>query len=108
VYGVMSYLLLQRTREVGIRMALGARQGQVVQLVLGRGLRVIAVAIAVGTIAAAVAARLLQSQLYGVGAADPVTFIAVAVLLTIVALVATYIPARRAARIDPMIALRSE
>jgi putative ABC transport system permease protein len=108
VYGVMSYLLAQRTREVGIRMALGARESQVVRLVVRRGARVIAVAVIIGSVAALLAARLLRSQLYGVEAADPLTFLAVSVLLGAIALLATYIPARRAARVDPMIALRTE
>jgi putative ABC transport system permease protein len=108
VYGVMSYLLVQRTREVGIRMALGARQAQVVRLVLVRGVQVVGVAIVVGTIAAFAATRLLRSQLFGVDAVDPVTFVVVPILLAVVALIATYVPARRAARVDPMIALRAE
>ena len=108
VYGVMSYLLLQRTREMGIRLALGARRSAIVGLVLGRGAVVIAIALGAGMAAAFAAARLLRSQLYGVGAADPLTFIAVPLLLAAVALLATWLPARRAARVDPMIALRTE
>lgn len=108
VYGVMSYLLALRTREVGIRMALGARKSQVVGLVLGRGAAVIGVAIVAGTVAAFAAAKLLSAQLYGVTTTDPLTFIAVPLLLAAVALLATWIPARRAAKVDPMIALRYE
>jgi len=108
VYGVMSYLLAQRTREVGIRMALGARERQVVGLVLGRGARTIVAAIVIGTIVAFLAARLLASQLYGVATADPLTFALVPLLLAAVAMLATYIPARRAAKVDPMVALRYE
>ncbi len=108
VYGVMSYMLAQRTRELGIRLALGARRSSLVGLVLARGTRVIAAAIVVGVIAAFAAARLMQSQLFGVSASDPLTFLAVPILLGAVALVATYLPARRAANVDPMIAIRSE
>jgi len=108
VYGVMSYLVAQRTRELGIRLALGARRSALVGLVLARGTRVVAAATVVGVIAAFAAARLMRSQLYGVSAADPVTFVAVPLLLAAIALLATYLPARRAARVDPMVALRTE
>ncbi len=108
VYGVMTYAVVQRTREVGIRMALGARRQQVVGLVLGRGLRVVGVAVVAGLAVAFGLAPLIRAQLFGVTAADPVTFIAVPVLLAGVALLACYLPARRAARVDPMVALRTE
>jgi len=108
VYGVMSYAVEQRTREVGIRMALGAHHQAVVRMVLGRGLRVVAVATVVGVVAAYGAAKLLRNQLFGVGAADPLTFVAVPLVLASVAALACYLPARRAARVDPVIALRSE
>jgi predicted permease len=108
VYGVMSYVLAQRTREIGIRLALGARRSALERLVLREGSRIILAASGVGLIAAFAAARLMRSQLYGVGAADPITFIAVPLVLASVALLATYIPARRAAKVDPVIALRSE
>jgi putative ABC transport system permease protein len=108
VYGVMSYVLMQRTREVGIRMALGARRTQVVRMLLGGGARVVAVATAVGLFGAWGASQLLRKQLFGVPATDPLTFAAVPVMLAIVALLACYLPARRAARVDPTTALRSE
>jgi predicted permease len=108
VYGVMSYVLAQRTRELGIRLALGARRSAIVGLVLGGGARVVAVATVVGVLAALAAARLIQSQLFGISAADPVTFLAVPLLLAAIALFATWIPARRAAKVDPVIALRAE
>jgi putative ABC transport system permease protein len=108
VYGTMSYAVVQRTREVGIRMALGARREEVVRLVLRRGLGVIAVALAVGLAAALGLAPLLRRQLYGVVPLDPVTFLAVPLVLTGVALVACYLPARRAAGVDPVVALRTE
>jgi predicted permease len=108
VYGVMSYAVVQRTREVGIRMALGAQRIQVLRLVLGRGMRVVAVATVLGVLVSLAAARLLESQLFGVTATDPVTFALVPLVLASVALLACYLPARRAARVDPMVALRSE
>jgi putative ABC transport system permease protein len=108
VYGVMSYVLVQRTREVGIRMALGAQRNQVVRLALSRGIRVLLIGTAVGLPVALGAARLLRTQLFGVGAADPLTFALVPAVLAAVTLLACYIPARRAARVDPMVALRSE
>jgi putative ABC transport system permease protein len=108
VYGVMAYGVSQRTREMGIRMALGARRDQVVRLVLERGLAVVAVATACGVLASLGLTPLLSHELYGVGVADPVTFVVVPVLLALVALAACLIPARRAARVDPIVALRTE
>jgi predicted permease len=108
VYGVMSYAVAQRTREIGIRMALGAYHAQVVRLVVGRGLRIVAAATALGLGAALVGARLLRSQLFGVSATDLLTFVTVPAILTVVASLACYLPARRASRVDPLIALRSE
>ena len=108
VYGVMSYAVVQRTREVGIRMALGARQAEVVRLVLGRGFRVVGIATAAGLAASLGLAQLIRSQLFSVKATDPVTFIAVPLVLGSVALLACYLPARRAAKVDPAIALRSD
>ena len=108
VYGVMSYTVARRTREVGIRIALGARRGQVLGMVLREGMRTTAVALLVGLVAAAAATRLLASQLFGVSAADPFTFAVVPTLLGIVALAACYLPARRASRVDPVVALRAE
>jgi putative ABC transport system permease protein len=108
VYGVMSYAVAQRTREIGIRMALGAFQRQVVGLVVGRGLRIIAVATVLGVAAALAGARLMRNQLFGVSANDLLTFVTVPVILAIVATLACYLPARRASRVDPLVALRSE
>jgi len=108
VYGTMSYAVVQRTREVGIRMALGARREEVVRLVLRRGLRVIAIALAAGLAAALGLAPLLRRQLFGVVPLDPITFLAVPLVLTGVALAACYVPARRAALVDPVVALRTE
>jgi putative ABC transport system permease protein len=108
VYGVMSFAVAQRTREVGIRMALGAQHVQVIGLVLARGLRVVAIATVVGLVAAFGAARLIRGQLFGIAPTDAVTFVTVPLLLGAVATVACWLPARRAARVDPVIALRSE
>ncbi len=108
IYGVISYLVAQRTHEFGVRMALGARSADVVRLVLGRGLRLAGLGVAVGVAGALGLTRLLTNQLYRVRPADPATFVAVTSLLLLVALAACYVPARRATRIDPMEALRSE
>jgi putative ABC transport system permease protein len=108
VYGVMSYVLVQRTRELGIRMALGARTQQVVAMVVARGARTIVLATVAGLAGAYGAAHWLQSQLFEVKANDPLTFVVVPIVLAAVALVACYLPARRAARVDPVIALRQE
>ncbi len=108
VYGVMAFTVTQRTREVGIRMALGAGRSQVVRMVVGRGVRVVAVAIAVGTGVSIWASHFVQHQLYGVAPADPLTLIAVTATLAAIALLASWLPARRAARVDPVIALRNE
>ncbi|PYO45943.1 MAG: hypothetical protein DMD84_27465, partial [Candidatus Rokuibacteriota bacterium] len=108
VYGVVSYVVAERTREVGIRMALGARSGEVVRLFVGRGLRAIGVATATGLAAALAGARVLRAQLYGVSPTDLATFVAVPVILAAVAVLACWLPSRRAARVDPMVALRYE
>jgi len=108
IYGVVSYGAAQRTREIGVRMALGAKEKDVLGLVLWDGLIVIGVGLAIGLLLAAVATRVLASFFYGVGATDPLTFVAVPLLLGAVALVASYIPARRAVTVDPLVALRYE
>ncbi|HEV2704388.1 MAG TPA: ABC transporter permease [Pyrinomonadaceae bacterium] len=108
LYSVMTYDVSQRTREIGIRMALGARLRDVVRLVVSQGMRMALIGIAFGLAGALAMTRVLASMLLGIGATDPVTFISVVVLLVAVALLACYIPARRAARVDPLIALRHE
>ena len=108
VYGVMSYAVAQRTREIGIRVALGAARGQVVRMVVARGLRIIAVATVLGLTASYLGARLIQDQLFGVSANDLFTFVMVPAGLAAVAALACYLPARRAASVDPVIALQAE
>jgi putative ABC transport system permease protein len=108
VYGVLAYAVAQRRQEIGVRMALGAQRSQVLRLILRRGLTLAAVGVALGVVTAAGAARYLQSMLFGIEALDPMTFAAVALGFTAIALLASYFPARRATRVDPVVALRCE
>ena len=108
IYGVIAYSVAQRTREIGIRMALGAQRGEMLAMVLRQSLRVVLVGIGLGLIAAFSATRLLASLLYGVGSNDLFTYATVVFLLGAAALLASYIPARRAMKVDPMVALRYE
>ena len=107
-YGVMAYVVTERTHEVGIRLALGARRSDVLRLVLGRGLRLAAAGVVLGLIGALAASRGLGSLLYGISATDPLTLAVAVIALTSAALLASFLPARRATRVDPIIALRSE
>jgi len=106
IYGVMSYAVSQRTREMGIRMALGAEQSDITKLVTSNGARLAALGITIGVVAAAISSRLISSLLFGVTATDPMTFVFTALLLSAVTLLASYIPSRRAAGTDPIAALR--
>jgi ABC-type antimicrobial peptide transport system permease subunit len=108
IYGVIAYSVAQRSREIGIRMALGAPAAQVERMVVGAGLKLAGLGIALGSVGAFVLTRSLQTVLYQVSALDPVTFLAVAGLLAGVAALACWAPARRAARVDPMLSLRAE
>ena len=108
VYGVMSYTVTQRTSEIGIRVTLGAQPEDVFKIVVGEGLRLALAGVGVGIVAALAMTRVLQSFLFGISAYDPITFFAVALLLTIVAVAASFFPARRATLVDPMVALRYE
>jgi ABC-type antimicrobial peptide transport system permease subunit len=108
LYGVIAYSISRRTNEIGLRMALGATPANVLQLVLKQGMLVATVGVVVGIVASLAVMRTIRSMLFGLTATDPTTFLGVAVLLFLVALLACYIPARRAAKVDPMVALRYE
>jgi putative ABC transport system permease protein len=108
VYGVIAQGVLQRTREIGIRTALGASTWRILRLVLGQGLAAIAIGLAVGVVGSIAVLRLLRAFLFGVGPADPITIAAVAVVMAVVALIACYLPARQATRVDPLIAFKTE
>ena len=108
IYGVMSYAVAQRTREMGVRMALGARPGDLLRMTLGQGMLIAGIGLGLGLAGSLALTRVVESLLYKVKLADPPTYIAVSALLLTVALLATYIPARRAARVDPLVALRWE
>ena len=108
LYGVISYSVSRRTREIGVRVALGARPRDVLGMILGQGMRTILIGIAIGTAGSLALTRGIRSLLFGVTATDPLTLIAVILLLFVTALLACFIPARRATKVDPMVALRYE
>jgi putative ABC transport system permease protein len=108
LYSVMAYSVTQRTNEIGIRMALGANSGDVMKMIIREGSSIVVLGLAVGLAGAFGLTRLLASLLFGVGVSDPLTFAGVSILLAIVAMLACYLPARRATKVDPMIALRAE
>jgi len=108
VYGVIAYSVVQRKHEIGVRMALGARKRHVLKLIVGHGLKLILIGVVIGLVAAFAATRVISNQLYGVTATDPTIFAFVSLLLVAVAVLASYLPARRALEIDPIIALRNE
>jgi len=106
--GVMSYSVAQRTHEIGVRVAIGAEKADILRLVLKEGMGITVLGMGIGLVGTLAVSSILKSQLYGVSAKDPLTFLGVIFLLALVALAACYIPARRAARVDPMVALRYE
>jgi ABC-type antimicrobial peptide transport system permease subunit len=108
IYGTISYVVSERAHEIGIRLALGAQRGKILEMVLGQGLGLALGGAAVGLLGALITSHLMAGLLFGVRPTDPLTFVGVTLVLTVVALAACYIPARRAMRVDPLVALRNE
>jgi putative ABC transport system permease protein len=107
IYGVMAYMVAQRTHEIGIRLAIGARSTDVLKMVLGEGAKLAAIGVVIGLLAAFALTRIISGLLYGVSAVDPITFVCIPLLIAVVTLLASYVPARRASRVDPNLALRN-
>jgi ABC-type antimicrobial peptide transport system permease subunit len=108
LYGVTAFVVVQRTYEIGVRMALGARAADVVRLVLRQGLRLVIIGVAIGLSLSVAATRVLAAALFGISPTDPLTFVIITLLLGLVALLACWVPARRATKVDPLVALRHE
>jgi ABC-type antimicrobial peptide transport system permease subunit len=108
LYGVLAYVVAERTREIGVRMALGAAPGMVQRMVVVQGVRVVLIGLAVGLAAAAASTRALGGLLYGVGRIDPAVFLAMSIMLVAIGMLASFLPARRASRVDPIESLRSD
>ncbi len=108
VYGVMAYGVLHRTHEIGVRMALGAERRDVLRLVVRQGLTLTAIGLALGLLGALAVTGTMQSLLYGIRSTDPLTYVVISLVLAVVAAIACWVPARRATRVDPMVALRYE
>jgi len=106
IYGVLTYLVTLRRHEFGVRLALGAQRGNLLRLVLAQGLGLAGIGVGIGLVGAVILTRVLETLLFGVSTRDPLTFLGVAILLLVAALIASYVPARRAARLDPVTALR--
>jgi putative ABC transport system permease protein len=108
VYGALAWTVNERTREIGVRVALGAQRSDVLKMVIGQGMKLTLTGLAFGLAASLLAARAMKSLLFGVGAGDPMTFAVIALLLVCIALLACYLPARKAKKVDPVVAIRSE